>query len=114
MMPHKDPNTYNVLTLLWVVTLSAWGGTVNYIRKLQTGTAKKFSIFQLLGEIVSSSFFGVITFLLCEAGHFSPLVTAALVGLSGHMGSKALYLIMRIWSKRSSIKVSINLDEDKK
>jgi hypothetical protein len=41
-----------------------------------------------------------ITFWLCEAAQFNPLVTAALVGISGHMGSQAIYQLERWAQKR--------------
>ncbi len=41
---------------------------------------------------------GLITFWLCEAAQFNPLVTAALVGISGHMGSQAIYQLER-WAQ---------------
>ena len=44
------------------------------------------------------TFAGLITFWLCEAAQFNPLVTAALVGISGHMGSQAIYQLER-WAQ---------------
>ena len=51
-----------------------------------------------VGEIATSAFAGLITFWLCEAAQFNPLVTAALVGISGHMGSQAIYQLER-WAQ---------------
>ena len=53
---------------------------------------------ELIGEIATSAFAGLITFWLCEAAQLDPLVTAALVGISGHMGSRALYQFER-WAQ---------------
>ena len=53
---------------------------------------------ELIGEIATSAFAGLITFWLCEAAQFNPLVTAALVGISGHMGSQAIYQLER-WAQ---------------
>lgn len=90
-MPEKDPATYSMLTYLWVAGLSAWGGVVGYIRKMKNGTLPRFSFAELIGDIVTSGFVGVVTFWLCEAAGIHGLVTAALVGISGHMGSRALF-----------------------
>jgi hypothetical protein len=35
----------------------------------------------------------VITFYLCESSQIDPLISAALVGISGHMGSRAIFTI---------------------
>ncbi|WP_424219414.1 phage holin family protein [Azovibrio sp.] len=47
---------------------------------------------------VTFSFACLITFWLCEAAEIEPLITAALVGISGHMGSRALYQFER-WAQ---------------
>ena len=90
-MLEKDPTTYSIITYAWVVILSAWGGIVAYIHKLKHESNQTFSIGALIGEVLISGFVGVITFWGCEQASFAPLWTAALVGISGHMGSRALF-----------------------
>lgn len=92
-MIDKDPSTYSWLTYLWVTGLGAWGGLVSFYRKLRAGKARPFNVVELVGEITTSAFAGLITFWLCEAAEIQPLVTAALVGVTGHMGSRAIFLI---------------------
>lgn len=95
----KDPTSFSLLTYGWVFALAMLGGLVNFTRKLQMGHARVFNIVELIGELVTSAFAGVITFWLCEHSGLSPLVTAALVGISGHMGSRSLFL-MEDWMKK--------------
>jgi len=90
-MMEKDPTSYSLLTYLWVFGLAVLGGVVNFMRKLQQGHARAFNIIEFVGEIVTSAFAGVITFWLCENANLSPLITAAFVGVSGHMGSRAIF-----------------------
>lgn len=92
MMPEKDPTSYSFLTYGWVFGLAILGGIVSFLRKLQAGHARVFNLVEFLGEIVTSAFAGVITFWMCEHAQLSPLVTAALVGVSGHMGSRAIFM----------------------
>lgn len=92
-MMEKDPLSYSALTYMWVFALAVLGGVVNFMRKLQEGHARAFNIIEFIGEIVTSAFAGVITFWLCENAGFSPLVTAAFVGVSGHMGSRAIFML---------------------
>lgn len=87
----KDPSTYPLITYLWVIALAAWGGAVSFIRKVRMGETRAFNVVEFIGEIVTSGFVGVLTFWLCEAANLNPLITAALVGISGHMGSRALF-----------------------
>ena len=98
MTPDKDPSTYGLITYLWVTGLAAWGGLINFYRKVKSGETRAFNVVELIGEIATSAFAGLITFWLCEAAQLDPLVTAALVGISGHMGSRALYQFER-WAQ---------------
>lgn len=97
-MPEKDPTTYSLITYAWVAVLSAWGGTVNWLRKRKAGDTRPFNFMELVGELMTSAFAGVLTFWLCEASGIHPLITAALVGISGHMGSRAIYH-MEMWAE---------------
>lgn len=92
-MPDKDPTSYSMLTYAWVFLLAILGGVVNFMRKLNRGNVRVFNIVEFLGELVTSAFAGVIAFWLCENAGMSPLLTAAIVGMSGHMGSRALFMI---------------------
>lgn len=91
-MPDKDPTSYSFLTYGWVFALAMLGGFVSFMRKLQNGHVRAFNVAEFVGEIMTSAFAGVLTFWLCEHAMLSPLVTAALVGVSGHMGSRAIFL----------------------
>lgn len=92
-MPDKDPASYSLITYAWVLLLSAWGGAVSFMRKRRRGLVKPFSWIELMVEVLTSAFAGVLTFWLCEASQIDPLITAALVGISGHMGSRAIFAI---------------------
>lgn len=102
-MPEKDPTTYGLLTYAWVLILSAWGGLVSFLRKRRQGIVRAFNVTEFLGEIVTSAFAGILTFWLCEAAGIAPLITAALVAVSGHMGSRAIFQIEQ-WAEARFLK----------
>ncbi len=99
-MLEKDPFTYSFITYLWVIGLSSWGGIASYMRKVRGNVIARFSIAELIGELTISAFVGVITFYLCDYAEFAPALTAALVGISGHMGSRAIFSIERVVQQR--------------
>lgn len=102
-MPEKDASFWTVVThyasYAWVAVLSAWGGAASYIRRVRDGEIKRFSFMELTGELVISGFVGVVTFLLCRAGGVNDLIAAALVGIAGHMGSRAVFILER-WAQK--------------
>lgn len=99
----KDPTSYGLLTYLWVIGLSVLGGVVNFARKVKQGFARPFNLVELLGEIFTAAFAGVITFYLCEAAELNPLLTAAFVGICGHMGSRALFLFEKMVANKFGV-----------
>ena len=90
-MPDKDPANYTLITYGWVVLLSMWGGAVSFLRKYREGVVRPFNLTEIIGELLTSGFIGVITFWLCEWSGTPPLLSAAMIGISGHMGSRGLY-----------------------
>lgn len=95
-MPDKDPSTYSLITYIWVSGLSAWGGVVSWFQKRKEGQSRPFNFVELIGEIFTSSFIGVITFLLCESANMSGLLSAPLIAISGHMGNKLLFALEKV------------------
>lgn len=81
-----------LITWGWVLALSAWGGAVSYFHHM-TKHGLRFSLFRLAMDVSTSAFVGVLTYLLCHAANISEGVTAAMVGISGHMGAKALLML---------------------
>lgn len=98
-MPEKDPTNYGWLTYAWVLLLAAFGGTVNFARKLREGAVRAFNFTEFVGEIITSGFVGLLTFWLCEWQDLNPLLSAVLIGISGHMGSRAIFG-MEKWAER--------------
>ena len=93
-----DNNFSQLVTFFWVIALSAWGGIVSYLHKVEK-LGLRFSLIKLAAEIFTSGFVGVMTFLLCDAAKLSWEVSAALVGVSGHMGTRALFILENKYSK---------------
>lgn len=92
MIERANINITQWLTFLWVIGLASWGGVVSYLYRVEKNKLV-FSIFRLSAEMTTAAFVGVITYLLCSAAHISPETTAAFVGLSGHMGTRALFIL---------------------
>ncbi len=92
IVPEKDPTTYSLITYGWVVLLAGFGGLVNVIRQVNSGDGPSFSAKKFIGELVISCFAGLITFFLCEGAQLDPMLSAGLIGMAGHMGSRAILI----------------------
>lgn len=95
-------NGYGLFTYLWVLALSLAGGAANFFRKLKAGEARPFNLVEFVGELFIAGFTGICTFLFCEAAGFNPLLSAAFIAISGHMGSRALFLFEKVLARRFS------------
>jgi amino acid transporter len=68
------------------------GGFIHFYRKWKEGDVRAFNFTELLGELVVSGLCGVLAFWLFRGLGVNEWLTAAGVGIVGHMGSRALFL----------------------
>ena len=99
-MPNS-PENYSLLTYLWVIGLSILGGTVRTLTNLKTGMTWRELCRRWIIDITVSAFIGIITFFLCEYANLEPVLTAAFVGVSAHMGTRAIVIIEEILYKKA-------------
>lgn len=101
--PEKTITGYALLTYLWVLALSTWGGLVNYLSKIRAGHIARFNVTELIGDMFISGFTGVLTFWMCQAAGFNELTTAVFVGISGHMGARMIGKLESVMSRKFDI-----------
>lgn len=104
--PPKTPFDYSIITYLWVALISVMGGIANFFHKVKMGAVRAFNITEFVGEIFISAFTGMITFWLCEWAAIAPLLSAVLIAVSGHMGSRAIFLIEKAIERKVESKTS--------
>jgi len=98
--PEKDPFGYSLLVYLWVTALAAWGGIVNYISKVRNGSTRRFNIAELVGEIVTSGFVGLLVFWVCESMGMPMILSAPLIGISGHFSARTIAMLERVLERQ--------------
>ena len=99
-MPNS-PENYSLLTYLWVLGLSVLGGTVRTLTNLKMGMSWRDLLRRWVIDITVSAFIGIITFFLCEYANLEPVLTAAFVGISAHMGTRAIVIIEEILYRKA-------------
>ncbi len=96
----KGPLDYSLKQYGLIMGVATLGGLVSWYGKVSRGVLPPWSIHHLVGELVTSSLAGLLCFWLCEWAGLAPLLTAALVGLSGHAGAKGIQLLENWAAKR--------------
>ena len=87
---------YEWITYAWVILISFWGGVARYMERVSLMPDLKISITGLIGDVVISGFVGLVTFFICEAWKVDRMMSAALIGISAHMGSRGLFLFEKL------------------
>lgn len=80
-----------MLTWAWVLFLSLLGGVASFTRRLERRHPRVWNFTELVGEITAAGLTGIITANLCDSMGTSSSLKYALVGISAHMGSRALF-----------------------
>lgn len=106
----------DLLTYGWVLGLSMLGGAASFVRRVRSGEAKYSNLIELIGELVVSAFAGLVTFFLCQSSKLDPMLTAAFIAISGHMGTRLIFLAEELLVKRFALETQCKLpvDEDNK
>jgi len=109
-MLEKDPANYDALTYAWVFGLSAWGGMVSFIRRgwQKVPVGKKLTL--IFTELLVCTFAGMVTFFLCEWSELDRMLSAAMIAISGHMGTQAIKLTERFFEMR--LRQALNIPDD--
>lgn len=91
-MPNS-PENYSFITYIWVIGMSILGGTVRTLTNLKLGMSISDIFRRWIIDITVSAFIGIVTFFLCEYASLEPILTAAFVGISAHMGTRAIVIV---------------------
>ncbi|RZI62320.1 MAG: hypothetical protein EOP37_03180 [Rubrivivax sp.] len=86
----KGPLDYSLKQYGFILGVALLGGIVSWSHKVRKGDAQAWNLMQLIGELTTSAFAGLLAFWLCELSGAPALLGAALVGIAGHMGSRAI------------------------
>jgi len=93
---NQDPASYAWFTYGWVLMVSVWGGVARYMKRVALGFSVKFSWHEFIADITTSGFVGMVTFFICESAKIDRMMEAAIIGISAHMGSRALFLFEQL------------------
>ena len=96
----KDPLNYPLKQYGFMLGLALFGGLVSWVAKVRKGEAQAWNVMQLVGELATSAFAGLLCFWICDASGLSMSWTVPLVGIAGHMGTRAITAFETMAQKR--------------
>jgi hypothetical protein len=103
----KTPLSYTLRDYAAVFAFAILGGIASFFGKVRRGELALFNISALIGELCMSAFAGLMAFYLCEWWGTPPLLTAAVVGMSGHAGARGLSWLESVGQKFMEKKLGI-------
>jgi hypothetical protein len=89
----KNPLDYSLKQYAMFLGAAVLGGFVSWYSKVRSGVLPATSINHLVGELCTSAFAGLLCFWICEWSGFPQLLTAALTGVMGHMGTRGVTML---------------------
>jgi len=96
----KDPLNYPLKQYGFMLATALLGGLVSWYAKVRKGEISAWNVMQLIGELCTSAFAGLVAFWVCEYLNSPPLLTASLVGMAGHMGTRAIQTFEQFAQRR--------------
>jgi hypothetical protein len=112
--PPKTPLQYSLSEYGLMLSVALLGGLVSWFAKVRSGEIGKFSLTHLIGELATSAFAGLLAFWICEWGGFPQLLTAAIVGISGHAGTAAIQNLEKMAERRLQAVTGVAPEVDEK
>jgi len=96
----RDPMNYSFKQYGFILGVALLGGLVSWAAKVRAGALRAWNLMALVGELSTSAFAGLLCFWFCEWQNLDPLLTASLVGVAGHMGTRAIILAERMAERK--------------
>lgn len=92
-----------LLPWAWVAFVSLLGGVASFLQKMKTGHVRAWNFTEFVGEITAAGLTGIITANLCDSVGSSAPLKYALVGISSHMGSRALFKLEAMFTAKFNL-----------
>ncbi len=95
----QDPLNVPLKQYGFMLAVALLGGLVSWVAKVRKGEVSAWNVMQFVGELATSAFAGLIAFWLCSWANCPPPLMACLVGVAGHMGTRAI-VVFEEWAQK--------------
>lgn len=104
----KGPFNYTLKVYGGILAVALLGGLASWWGKVRKGELLMWNISALVGELCISAFAGLIAFYLCDYMTLHQGLTAAIVGVSGHAGTKGITWLEGLGQRFAEKKMGID------
>jgi len=110
----KDLISYDgMLQHAWMLVISIVAGIVRHFERMENEDKFKLNVLMFIYDLFASSFMGLMAMYACISACSDIYITAVIVGVSAHSGTKSLNSILKLIAGK--FKVSVVIDsKDKK
>lgn len=91
----------NLVPTLWAAGVASLGAILSFHQKVRQKKARWVNITELVGEMFVSGVVGIVTFWICKGYGVNEWLTAAAIAITGHMGSRAIFLAEQWLEKKA-------------
>lgn len=109
----KGPLNYSLKVYGGILAVALLGGLASWWGKVRKGELLMWNISALVGELCISAFAGLMAFYLCDYMNFHQGLTAAIVGISGHAGTKGITWLEGLGQRFAEKKLGIDTSTPK-
>lgn len=114
--PPPSPSDIELSTYALVLLISFWGGLVNFLHRLKkfknlSLNNRKLAI-DLAIDLIISGFSGLLVFWLCTWKGLDPLISSVITGVSGHLGTRTIFLLEKVFEAQAKKMLSMDIEKD--
>lgn len=110
--PDGPLSSDQITPTLIMAAVAMLGGAINFWQKWKAGKVRVFNVMELVGELFVSGVCGVFAWWVCKGLGMNEWLTAAVVGVIGHMGSRAIFMAEQWMERRLTGSVARHTQSD--
>ncbi len=104
----KGPLDVSLKQYGFFLAIALLGGFVSWFGKVRRGELAAANLMHLIGELCTSAMAGLLAFWVMQWLGTPDMLQAAVVGVSGHMGTKAVVWAEDVLKRRAEAALGIN------
>jgi CHASE2 domain-containing sensor protein len=103
---HNDPTHWTGVEWLLVMSVSLFGGLINWLQKIRDNNILAFNVLVVIGELCTAGFVGFLSFAFLAGLSINVGLSAGISGTMAHLSTRALVVIQNAILKKIEQKIN--------